>query len=55
MINIPNPLLSEFKGRYDLVLAQMKKRNAPQAQYEQLEQIKKRWEIITEKHTLIIF
>ena len=39
--------VKEFKGRYDLVLSQMKKRNAPQAQYEQLEQIKKRWEIIS--------
>lgn len=39
--------IKEFKDRYELVLSQMKKRNAPQAQYDQLEQIKNRWEIFS--------
>ena len=33
----------EFEPRYELVLEEMNKRNAPQAQYEQLEKIKNRW------------
>lgn len=36
--------IKEFENRYNLVLSQMQKRNAPQAQYEQLEQIRERWE-----------
>lgn len=39
--------IKEFEGRYELVLSQMKKRNAPQAQYDQLEQIKNRWELLS--------
>ena len=36
--------IKEFEPRYSLVLEEMNKRNAPQAQYEQLEKIRERWE-----------
>ena len=36
----------EFKDRYELIISQMEKRNAPQAQRDQIEQIKNRWKIL---------
>ncbi|MGN1300811.1 MAG: zeta toxin family protein [Clostridia bacterium] len=39
--------IKEFNERYNLVLLQMDKRNAPKPQYEQLEQIRERWKILS--------
>ena len=39
--------VEEFNNRYDLIIHQMKKRNAPKAQIEQIEKIKNRWKILS--------
>lgn len=45
-----NKTVQEFENRYNLVLEQMKKRNAPEEQYTQLKQIQHRWLEIKNKN-----